>query len=1179
MSNPTYRFFLAAVRVRGSAMFWALLLLLVLTSLPGRISFAQLENGGRVLGTVTDAQGSVVVGAVVQLTSGEHGQTSTVQTNARGEYLFVAVPVGTYSVTVRAATFAGFTAEAIAVDANQNIRVDARLSPGSVSEAVVVQGPETSVDTQSATIGVLIDPKLIEDVPIDGNNVVALAALLPGVTNVSAPTTFTNDTSGPSYNVNGSRNTENLFLLDGTIWNNLYYNTGLNYPPADALQEVSVLLNNFKAQYGRNVGSVFNAITRSGSNQFHGSLYEFMQNRVFNAADYLSKLNPKLVQNQFGATLGGPLLPGHVFFYLAYQDLRAAQTATAQAAGLTVEQRGLTATGAPEPCSSTGAFVGQNCATQLATQLENPLNPANTSASSVTAATALNAAYVQAGGVGTSPCVSELQAALTKYGHYIPNNELPYVCFNPVIQKVLQYVPPPNLPNGLTGTQAPSPKNDQNGLARVDIQVRKHQIDARYYATAVDDMLAKSVAVGTGVASYEIDHDTGGIRAGGLGDTWVIRANLLNVFRAAYKRYVFDVYPTDNTTLSDLGADFPTTSRVPALPYLNVNGLFSLGTSGHGYQHVVNENMEFTDTVSITHGNHNIQTGVDFLRLQYALTADYVPTFSFNQVYTLSYPGDFLLGLPQSESVGNLTERDGIQHVVYTYVQDDWRATPRLTLNVGLRYELPFEYFQPKDRNETFIPGYQSIVYPQAPPNLAFVGDPGVQRSLIPTRYNNVAPRFGFAYDPSGAGRTSFRGGFGLFYSATNALVIGVGEPFHYTANYVLPAGGISVPLLGLNAVPPDYNPASPQFTAPYSIFFPDKNFRAAYTEAFNLGVQRAVGHHGVFEVNYVVRLGKHQSIPLDLNPAIHDCSGAYFQLNPTLYCTAAAQTAVSYNARVVYPGFNYGGQGVVDYASVATSNYNGLQVFYTQRNLAGISIFSSFTYSKSLDEQSASTTVNNSTPQPWNIRTQYGPSDFNSKLNLTLGWATSASKLKLAKSWERTVLNGWKTSGTYTARTGSPFSVTLPSDSALTAEPNQRAALVPGANPLLPSNRHRSEKVLEWFNTAAFVVPPNPTGTYSSQSRNSFVGPGYIVLNSGLGRTFALPDMSRARLDFRVDAFNTFNTPNLSNPGSILPTYSCTLNPASANCTTGKILTTAGTNSSVGTNGRRLQVSLKLNY
>lgn len=1175
---------------------------------------AQLANTGQVLGNITDSTGSVVPFASVMLTSVERGQTLTKSSNGSGEYLFSSVAVGTYTLTITAPGFATVNATGIVVDSDKNVRFDTVLKPKSGEATVTVEASANTVDTQSATIGVLIDDTLVHNLPIDGSNVVSLAALLPGVSNVSAPTTFTGDTSGPVYNVSGARNTQNLFLLDGAMWNNLYTNSGLNFPPPDALQEVSVLLNNFKAQYGRNVGSVFNAITKSGTNQFHGVLYEYLQNTALNAQDYFLKQPSKIVQNQYGITVGGPIVRDKLFFFTSYQGLRIAQTANNKvtSGGFTAADRGFDANGNPTPCSSTGYFAGSgNCInlSDLAgptyrdsnnnplTYVRNPVANNTGQSSPATAIAALNTAYIQSGhtlNVGdNSPCVNLLLSAKDKGASQNPpvvtiiNNEFPVSCINSVVFGLMQrYLLPyatATIINGtnttVTPTAWPLPQNDQNGLLRLDYNLgHGHSLDVRYYQTSANDVLAHNATSATNpsVAGYEPDNDYGGIRFGDIGDTWVVRPSLLNVFRIAYKRYEYQYAPTDHTTLSDFGAAFPSYNSISVLPVFP-----GMGTSNQAVSSSVNENVEAVDTLTWSKGKHSAQFGVDFLRLQYQNVAESAPVFSFSGTYTLVSQGDEILGLPSNENFANSLNRSGIQHNFYFYAQDDWRVLPRLTLNIGLRYELPFRYYQPKNQNTTFIPGYQSVIFPNAVPDLAFVGDPGIPRALIKNEYKDFAPRFGFSYDLFGNGRTSVRGGFGIFYDATNALTIGVGEPYHYIANYAYPIGGVSQPLQGQSAIPANYDGTNPQFDLPFSIFYPDKDYRDGYTEAVNLGIQQSILRRGVLEVNYVLRLGRHQALPLDKNPAIYDCTGAYYQVNPSLYCPATGgNTAASYAARVRYPGFNYGGQGVVDYQSIGSSSYNGLQVLYQQRAARGLSLTASFSFAKSLDEFSNGTTTSSVVPQIDNLRSEYGPSDYDVKLTTGAGWAFAPTKFNHGPSSLRLLLSNWTQSGIYTAQTGKPFSVTLTTDYALTDEApsKQRAQLAPGMSGTLDSGRHRADKIKAWFNnvpptsttaTPAWVIPA--AGTFSNQSRNSLRGPAFILLNLSAGRIFPLPITKTTKLTFRADAINAFNTPNLANPNSSLP-------PTSGIDYEGQILATTGSNT-VGTNARRIQLSLKLSY
>lgn len=1169
---------------------------------------AQGVNTGSVSGNVTDSSGAVIPNAQVTLISAAQGLTRSVKSNGSGEFIFNAVPVGTYTVKMSAAGFADFQANGVLVDADQNVRVNGKLSPATASTQVtVVDTSGSTIDPESGTIGELVSQQLVQDLPLDGGNTIALAGLLPGVVDMNAPTTFTSERGGPTYSVSGSRNTQNLMLLDGSMWNNLFYNTGLNYPPRYGLQEVSVQLNNFKAEYGRNAGSIFNVVTASGGNKYHGTLWEYAENNAFNAADYLSGYNPKLVQNQFGGTIGGPIIKDKLFFFATFQNIRVAGTNTGLADVQSYAMRGLSPSGGPLPCSADGAFPGQNCASFAADEpvksgslnpkfMKNPLyNYPEIAASD------FNTAYQVAGGTfvngqGQSPCVTELTQALNTYGEYLPEPELPAVCFNPVIVNVLnKYVPLPSPTASAAGgvptyTNAPYPHMEYDGLMRVDYNLSRHSISARYYVSNGWDRSSAGVSSSTdeGLSTYEILANSGVNNFASLQDTWTLTPSMLNVLNLAYKRYVNIVLPTDPTTLNQLGGQIQSFG-VPTLPEFNFN-IYDAGSTSEAYQDKVNEDIELDDALSWSHGNHNVKVGASLLRLQYLNKAQYPGYIQFSTTFTGDAFADSLAGLVNTLDVANEDNQAGIEHEVFLFAQDDWRATPRLTLNLGVRYEIPFAWYQPDRESDTFIPGYQSQVFASAPAGLAYVGDKGIPRSLINTDFTGVVPRVGFSWDIFGDGKTALRGGFGIFNDAVNANVIGVGEPFYDRFNYATPCGGASEPMLSGNTpcpsispVPAYYDAKSPVFVPPFSLYFPDKNFKTPYVMAVNFGVKRQITNNSSLEVDYVGKFGRHQTIPFDQNPAIYDCSGAYYQSNPSVYCPGptTAITSGSYQQRVRYQNFNYGGQGLVDFASVGNSSYNGLQVLFNQRASHSLTMIATYTYSRSLDMDTNGQNNNNEVPNVNNLRSEWGPSDYNVKHNVTAGWVYKLPELKTGSALARTVLNGWQFNGIYQARTGLPFNLTMNADQALTDEPRQRPALLPGVNPLLPSGRSRRAKIAEYFNTQAFGYPE--PGTYSTLSRNKFTGPAYMQTNFTLGRDFALGLREGATMTFRVDAFNIWNTPNLANPNA---EFNCSTTTPMVPCTTpgagsyfGVIQTTYGSNSALTSNGRKLQLALILRY
>ncbi|MFC6646508.1 carboxypeptidase regulatory-like domain-containing protein [Granulicella cerasi] len=556
--------------------------LLTLGLLAPATVFAQGQNTGTISGNVKDPQGAAVANAEATLFSVDEQSSIKVKVNGRGEYLFPTVKPGRYTVTVSAPAFQNYTGDGIVINAGENIRFDAALQIGAPTETITVDTDSATVDTRSATVAAVIDPVLVQNLPVDGNNVVSLAALLPGVTDVSAPTTFTSDAGGPSYISSGSRANQNLFQLDGMMWNNVYYNSGLNFPPPFMLQEVSVQLVNFKAQYGRNVGSVFNAITSSGTTRFHGTVWEYIQNQALNASDYLSHTNPHLVQNQFGMTLGGPAWKDKAYFFVGVQDLRSSAEVISNTQLPTAAERGLNPDGTPRPCVSSiwagktcASFAGDYPATTDFTKagVANPFFKTSSSSAGTQALVAIaqsqiasTAATAAGQAQGAQNCYDDLNNLVASSSvRFMPNAEIPSECFNPVTQNLYKkYIPiptqngvPVTVPTTLP-TMARQPRNDWDGLARADVHFGQHALEAKYYVTSVNDVTANSVSPnGTADANYNLDANSGGIISGNVGDTWAIRPNLLNIFRAGYKRYNYNIVPIDTTTLLDLGETSP----------------------------------------------------------------------------------------------------------------------------------------------------------------------------------------------------------------------------------------------------------------------------------------------------------------------------------------------------------------------------------------------------------------------------------------------------------------------------------------------------------------------------------------------------------------------------------------------------------------------------------------------
>ncbi|HEY0306727.1 MAG TPA: carboxypeptidase regulatory-like domain-containing protein [Acidobacteriaceae bacterium] len=1112
------------------------------------ICLGQAQNTGNIAGNVTDTQHYVVPSASVTLTSQERGNVYRTTSNGQGEFTFTSIPVGAYTLQVTAPGFSPFAANHINIDADSHFRVDATLQIGSVEgPQVVVNADAVSVDTQGATIQTVIDNDLVENLPIDGNNVVSMAALLPGVTDVSAPTTFTDENGGSSYNANGARNNSNLFLFDGLLWNNLYLNTGINYPNHAVLQQVSVQLNNFSAQYGRNAGSIYNVVSKSGTNQTHGELFfHFHDSSLLDARDYFTHKNNPQYTYQFGGAVGGAIKRDKLFYELEYQSLIGYSAITANAETLSMAEEGMNPDGTPYKCTNP-KLVGQNCASfagdatnssLINSLIVNPLfeAPANSSfgTNPSTANSQINSTWIAQGNTGISPCITQLTNLGTGY---LTNAEVPYICLDPTVMAIIKagYIPSPDTKLGssqylYSSAPASKPQREYGGFARIDYNLSQRQNMAfRFYRTDNTDHAANGGAnVNYGVPTYGVDDNAAFITAGSVTHVFIFSPNVVNSATLGYKRYVYSVVPVDRHTLQSFGSTF-TYPGIQSMPNLVINTRFNLGNSLDANTFSVNENVEFVDNVNYTRGRHSLQFGMDWLRSQYLNNRTNVGTFNFygNPGYTNSQGADFMMGLLYSESVGNGQTIAAIQHALYLYVQDQWRLTSKLTLNLGVRYELPWAWYQPNGHAATFVRGYQSTVFKGAPAGLAFVGDPGVPRSLINTDYTNVSPRIGIAYDVFGNGKTAIRAGGGTFYDAIPATIVGMTEPFTYNANYQYPAGSLTNPLYGMPAIPADFTPETAAFTTPYSVIYPDKNYKNAYAIGVNFGIQQQVSKGSIMEVNYLGRFGRHLMMPTDQNETIYDCTGPYSRASYSTYCVSSPTT--NYSGRVRYPGFNYGGQGVVDLLPEATGNYNALQVVYRQRATRNLTILANYTYSRTLDEQSNLST-SNSNPTPSKLAGQYGPSSQNTTHIFNAGWRLRLPNLRSGPSPVRAIINNWAFNGTYNARSGHPVNITFGGDELGNDEPSQRASVIAGMNPNLPSNRHRTQKIVSWFNPLAYKKPD--AFTPSNTGRNSMGGPAYICTTFSLNKSIQLKNIRKGMsAQFRVEAFNVFNTVNLGQP------------------------------------------------
>jgi hypothetical protein len=1041
----------------GAAVLLCVLLLLAATSV------AQVTTT-TIYGTVTDATGASLAGAQVTVTSTETNLSRTAPTNTQGEYRIEFLPVGTYEVEVKAEGFRKYVQKGIVMQVNQSARVDAKLEIGGATETVTVTEVVPLVDTSTAALGRTVDNAEITSLPIVNRNVYTLLDLTPGVqsnntTNGGAAIVLGYPEQRTTINggVDGGAGSVNYFLDGGTNMTGLR-NTGNILPSPDAIQEFRVQTNSYNAEYGRYASGVINVLTKSGTNQFHGSLFEFVRNNIFNANDWGSTLEtPPLHRNQFGGTIGGPIKRDRTFFFFSYSGLR----------------------------QTTSTF------------LNNAVVPT---------------ARERAGDFSQS---SVLPVDPVTKKTYVCNGVTGVICPNqldPVAVKIINtYIPTANIqPGNFWQGFIPSPFNTDEFLGKVDHSFNeKHRLTGSYFETAGTN----TIRAGSGNLPWSIQQFTWRQHNANLSETWIINPNMVNQAWLSYTRNFGGRLNLPQTSLGDLGSAF-TIQGTPSLPQITVTGFFTL-TNAIGGPLAGTNFYSVRDVFSYTHGRHAFKFGGEVSLdkdIQQTLLNNY-GVFSFSGAKTKNALADFMVGSPNSLSQD--APVTGYTNSWYTalFAQDDFRIHPRLTLNLGLRWDVQTPPTDPLDREATYVAGAQSKVRPTAPLGALFVGDPGVERGIVPVRWTHFSPRVGLAWDPFGDGKTSIRAGAGVFYGSLSGNEWNTTtnfEPFAIRLTFTNSATAtLSDPYKGLVGGNPF--PYNGKFIAGGSIYGPSLDFRWPYTYQLNFSVQRQLTRDLSMTAAYVGSLSHNLPFTQDVN---------YPVLTPTA-------TASNVQARRANQGFG----AILLLQSNQTANYHGLQISGVKRMGHHVSFNTFYTFSKTL----TSVQLNNNT-------TQGGAQNF-SKLFEDKGRSdTNQTHIFVASVIYqpdyyggdnrvfRALANGWSVSPIVKLRSGLPFTVLNGTDANLDGNSTDRANIV--------GNPHLDDPTAAlWFNTAAFVRNPQVTGvvTDGNSARNLLDGPGYRSVDLAISRTFNLHE--RVKLQFRAEGTNAFNNVNLGTPGNTAAT------------------------------------------
>jgi hypothetical protein len=1094
---------MAESNVRRLPMVVGVFLALVVLNLPGALH-AQVT--GTISGYVTDPSGAAVPQVKVTATLVQQNVTRTTESNAEGFYNFPALLPGTYTLTAEKSAFQRLTQTDVVLTVNQNVRLDMALQLGAITQTVTVTGEAPLVDTRSPTLSGLVDDRRVVDLPLNGRNVIALARTLPGVLNVNAPQQLSDARSGPEMDVNGGRPNMNLFTFNGAYFMNPSRNTGMNYPPPDAIQEFRILTNNFSAEYGRNPGSQVNVVSKTGTNEFHGAVWEFLRNDALNARGFFASRVPGQKQNQFGFAAGGPVRKDKLFAFGTYQALRDRREADTIVATL------------PSDAHRNGDFTDL-----LPLELVNP------------------AGFTDPAG---NPCVVD--------------NVISPDCISPVTKNLLPFLP--STPQGGDVVSlAPNPRRGDMFMVRLDANLSsKHTMFGHFFY----DRNSRKTPFGAGgnIPGYVGGSLVQGTHSVAVNDTYAFSPNLINQFVASYLRSTSNDFNTQTRTPESLGMNLPmyTTSGAPDF---NVGDMFDLGT---GYiARFASHNWQFRDTLSSMRGRHGFKFGGEFMRLQFLQDWNGPTSFYFSGSRAGDPVADFLLGAYDNLFL-DFGQRlnDASSNYLGFFFQDEFKVNPRFTLTFGARYEYFAPWIDANNRINTIVVGAQSMKVPDAPPGILFPGD--LPRGLVNGDMNNLSPRIGFAWDLFGNGKTSIRGAYGVFYEAVNADSLAQeNAPFSGfgTATY----GNLTDPYGSVGLTPPPVAPPGDRFGCvsipeppglrcdlfplPIGGVFTDLSLRTPYVQSWNLSIQRQLTPDIMLEAAYAGKIGTKIEAMRTYNPARFIPGTVY---DPATELENMVSTPDNIYDRVLFEPGILSPQGFL-LGNDFRSWYHSFQTQVTKRFSRGLSVISSYTLGKSIDSSSTDN-LGGTVFNPFNLHQERGRSDWDRRHAFVASWLWSPP-WKFAEGWKNTLLGGWTFTGIHSIQSGLPITFLSGDDVAVDGTYGDQLAFLTG-EPIARSHSSRGDMVSQFFNTNAFVYPNcafdsdaalgNPqaieqqnctpfgivyslAGQYGNAGRGILSGPAYNSTDFSVIKDFAFKERYKAQ--FRSEFFNVFNQVNFDNP------------------------------------------------
>ena len=1081
---------------------------------------------GSVLGVVTDASGAVIQNVKVTATNLETNLAQKTVTDASGEYRILSLPAGKYKVEASFSGFQTFVATDVVLTVNSQRRVDITLQVGTTTQETTVSATAVQVETTNTQLGDVVDEKKIKELPLNGRSFIDLLGLQPGV----APAGTRNEGPG-TVSVNGQRENSNGFLVNGgDVSGAANFEAGVQ-PNLDSIQEFRLITNTFDAEYGRFSGGVMNTITKSGTNGIHGTAFEFLRNDALDARGFFDgSTKGALKQNQFGYAVGGPAIKDKLFWFTDYQGERRVAGGTAsEVQVLSLAER----QGNIGVANLTGAVGGTYWAQVLSQRL------------------------------GRTVTDGEPYAAV------FPDGIIPQSAFSAAAKGTIGFIPEPNRGESIFASNALSRRSADNKAGqRVDFVNKLTGTWSGYYyfddANALDPYGASSFPTGFGSDARNRN------QLGTLSNTHIFGPTAVNDFRLSYTRIVVRSVPNGDIAPSlesmgfvtgpgTLGINNAGTAGYKGVPDIGLNN-FSFGDPGtsNGIQNT----YQIGDNFSKISGRHTFKFGAElrYYQMNNRNGGGSLGQFGFYGVETGSDVADYLLGAPSTYSQSTVQVLDGRSKYGGAFVQDAIRLTPKLTMNLGVRWEFSQPWSDSQGKIVAIVPGMQSTIYPTAPKGLVYPGDPGIPSTLAPTRYNNFAPRFGLAYAPSasggllgkilgGPGKTSIRLGSGMFYTAiqdqTLYWILGTvpfgeywgspapplfEEPFRTRATgqsqgtpfpYVIPAPGSDA------AKNFNFNPYLPLVsTLGYDI-----HNKLPYAIQYNFTIQRELSGSMLLSVGYVGNLGRKLLSISEANPGSSSLclslqgSGV---MAGTLQCGKFLedQTFTRPDGSLVLGTRSPLGHsfGTTFYeGNWANSDYNSLQVSLERR--AGSSAFLlGYTWSKSMDNGS----FFNDRLNFANHALSRSLSNFDVTHNFVASYTYTIPFERAFGSLPKRLVRGWEFAGITRLATGTPVGLNGSFDQALTGtsgldQPNFNGPLVYAGDPRNPGHL--------WMTTSGFSIPD--LGHFGTAPRRFFHGPGFNNWNIALHKSTQIREGMEIQL--RAEFFNAFNHAQFSNPNGYL--------------------------------------------